>query len=907
MRRGIFLAGIITVFFISSVAAPWKIIDLDQPYSHDSISELQDSVQLVRVNDTSTTPPNPVTEAEVDSSDYTFNFIYNKSTYSMGYLGKGYWYADFQANSTRGGIEYQLSSPSDEINETEMLTPGNLTVDIVTDFSTRYRAGETLTAEAEVTDEWNDTEESNADVHLYFTNGTWTSSFTQLGYSSGSYTSTVTIPPKSGTEYAVHVNATRSGAPYLNPSGSESKVVETFSIEGRLTRLNTSSLGCNNQSFFTACERGTKTSSAFNVTVSAASSVELDVLGDAKSGGWNHLGTVNFTNNSGIWTGSGLFPDLNTSVYENHLILRYNASRQGAHYYHYRNLTSRAYTIRDKSDPTAFQSDSYRVKLLFGKYFTLTPLNTTRIKKANITVKEPDGDHFTSFGLDDMNYRESTGLFRNDIDIPDDAENGTYSLDVEAENLYGEQQTLGSAFTVKAIQASFNTSGDIDEEYNKTGIHEYNLTITNKATGSVNISWTPSGDIENFTTMADGNNIVLSGKETDDIEVEFNISYVEDYEGEIELSDIGGKYNRTVEVDLKAPSCERRNNSLCFRDQEEEWLNVTADERGSITRTLTLLYLGERNTTERVDSNLTSNITDYLSLDPSSFKINISEEVVALNYSVTEPGNFTGMIKFTGDDTGDILALRTLLEADVEPEEASLKTLDTVDLGTFVQGENISRQIELNNTGDVSIENFTTSSTDFQTSILAVPVAAGETETVTVTFTNLATSSGTFSINGESSLGDVNSTISVTGNMTAGYTDKVESLRQRISDLRSQASTNTMITRLDDLEQSVDRVESLYEQGSTQQADQRYQQISTDLDSLEQQIGSPTTPPDGGEGTGDQNQTEEEPDTEPNQGGGGGIILPLILGLVVLVIIGFVAYTSIIPEEGDPLFDVLGR
>ncbi len=902
MRRRIFLAGMITVFFISTVAAPWKIIDLDRPYSHDRVSVFKDSVQLVRVNDTSTTPPNPVTESEVESSDYNFNFVYNGSTSSMGYFGQGYWYAMFDVNSTGGRIEYQLSSPSEEINETEKLKPGNLTVDIVTDFSKRYRAGENITVEVNVTDKWNGTDEEDADVTLYGTNGTWVSSIGKLSYGGGIYSKSVLLPGKSGAEYAIHVNATRSGAPYLNASGSESKILKTFSLEGQVVDLNTTTLGCNNQSFFTECERDTDIKTAFNMTVSSASSAEVDVIRDLKTGGWNFVETVSLSNNSGLWTGSFTFPDINTSEYEDKLVLRYNASREGVEYHTYRNMTSRAYTIKDKSDPTAYHGDSYRIKLLFGKYFTLTPLNTTRIKSANVTVKEPDTDYFTSFSLDDMNYRESTGLFRNDIDIPVDAENGTYSLEVDAENLYSEEQSLSSAFTVKPITASFNTSGDIDEEYNKTGLHEYNLTITNKASGSINVSWTPKGDIENFTTLADGDNIIISGKETKDVEVEFNVTYVEDHEGEIELSDTAGKYNKTIDVDLDAPSCERRNGTLCFRDQEEEWLNVTATERGSITRTLTMLYFGEKGTTETVDSNVTSDIADHLSLDPSSFDINISEELVALNYSATEPGNFTGMIKFTGEDTGDVLTLRTLLESDVELQEASLNTPASVDLGTFVTGDNVSRQIELNNTGDVVIENFTASSADFQTSILAAEVPSGRTRTVTVTFKNLNTSSGTLVITGQSSLGEVTSTISVTGNMTSDYTDKVESLRQRISNLRSQATTNTMITRLDDLDQAVDSMESLYEQGNIQQADQRYQEISSDLDNLEQQIGSPSTPDNG---TGDQNQTGEEPETNQNQGG--GILLPLIIGLVVLIIIGFVAYTSIIPEEGEPLFDVLGR
>ncbi|PSH01137.1 MAG: hypothetical protein BRC26_04290, partial [Nanohaloarchaea archaeon QH_8_44_6] len=50
-----------------------------------------------------------------------------------------------------------------------------------------------------------------------------------------------------------------------------------------------------------------------------------------------------------------------------------------------------------------------------------------------------------------------------------------------------------------------------------------------------------------------------------------------------------------------------------------------------------------------------------------------------------------------------------------------------------------------------------------------------------------------------------------------------------------------------------------------------------------------------------------------NQGSSGttsneSSMLPIIAGVIfVLLIIGFIAYTSIIPEEGDPLYRVLGR
>ncbi|EGQ43192.1 MAG: hypothetical protein J07AB43_11820 [Candidatus Nanosalina sp. J07AB43] len=47
--------------------------------------------------------------------------------------------------------------------------------------------------------------------------------------------------------------------------------------------------------------------------------------------------------------------------------------------------------------------------------------------------------------------------------------------------------------------------------------------------------------------------------------------------------------------------------------------------------------------------------------------------------------------------------------------------------------------------------------------------------------------------------------------------------------------------------------------------------------------------------------------TDSSSSGGGGGILILIILLIIVLGIGFVVYTSYIPEEGDPLYDVLGE
>ncbi|MFB6191219.1 MAG: hypothetical protein ABEJ64_02230 [Candidatus Nanohaloarchaea archaeon] len=891
MERRLATVLVSALFLSAFTAGAWSINDQEEPVSQDILSLDTDTKQIVELVDDN---GNPVNEQELQNAGYDFNFIYNTTNASgsmeadMQHLAEGYYYADFQANFTDGMIEYELGGTS--VNLTENLPLGNHTVQIQNDFSQKYRAGEQVVIEASVQDEWNDTTEDDADVNVWFTNGTWTSSPVQLGYNSqkGLYTNTVTLPGNPDSRYVVHVDSIRSSAPYSDPQGSHSVILQTYpSVHGEVTSLNASS-GCDNETFFTGCERGASIETGYNVTASSANRVELDLLlVNRSNGAWVEHDSLSMSEESGLWEASLEFPDIDTSWYRKKLVLRYNATNGKRSDVDTRNISYRTYRIQDRSSPAAYQGSDYEVELFFAKYFSLESLNRTRFDNASVTIRGPGDGELTSFNMNDMSFRRSTGLFKNTIQIPSDATPGTYETAVTAFNRYGERKTLSSGFNVRDIQATFNTSGDMEPDINKTGIHTRNFTVTNKVGTSKTLTAEVSGEIENFTEVNNGDNITLEADETRNVTVEFNVSYVEDYSGEIVLDDTSAMYNETIDVEIEAPMCRKRSGVLCLTGLSGEWMNVSRDSRGSTVRTVDVNYLGEKGTDESVDIDVAGNVSSYLAAEPASFTVN-ETQAVAFNYTAIAPGSYTGTVNVSGEE-GHV-SFHTSLDSDVEATNASISAPSSIDLGYFPSGETVSKVIEVRNTGRIEITSLEASSSTLDVSAEQVSIPAGQSRSVELTFGTVTADSGTVTLQGTTVTDNPATEISVVANPVPDYAAQADTLSSRITSLSQRATSDSVQTQLQSLETQVSQVKTAYQRGNYQEAQSQYQSIASQLDSVEQQIQQ------GGQddGTGEQQEN------------GGFPVLTVAVVLFVLLLVGFVAYTSIIPEEGDPLYNLLG-
>ncbi len=883
------------VLFLSSMAvAQWSIEIQDEPISLDKLSNETETKQIVEITDSN---DQPIDNQEMQESTLDPAFTYNHTNDGdadeiegeMEHLVEGYWYADFEPVYDPGMIMYRLDDSS--INETEEIDIGNLTVDLQTDLSGKHTAGSDKDFRVEVMNEWFNSivDEEDGNVDVYFTNGTWTSSSHRLGYSQDDevHHLSINLPEKSNTTYVAHIEAEGTNGGYDNPFGSTSVIVETYpSVEGEIAVLEAGS-GCEDpesgEQFFTECERDTEIDTEFEITASEAEKVELDViLEELETGEWVEEESIELSEEEeNIWEGSFTFPDVNVSEYKDRVTLRYNATNDDRQDIATWNVTSRSYDLDDRGSAKAYQGDDYEVRLLFSKYVSGESLNSTRFKNASIEINDSDGSQFDSFNLDDMEYNENLGLFTNPVNIPSDAEPGSYSLDVVAYNNHLERKTLGSTFKVEDIEATFNITEDIDFEANKSAVYNRNVTLESRSSSDRTIETEVSEDISDIVEVNEGEVIELPGDGDLEVPVEFNVTSVDIYTGEITLMDADVDYEDTIDVVIDAPSCDVRNGTLCLTG-EETWVNVTREERGHITRYADLIYLGENDTTTSISTEVTGDVSSYLELVPSSFDLDHVNDTqqVTMNYSFTAPGNFTGEIMF--ENGGDELRLNTDMESEVESTETGLDTTGSIDLGYLPSGSSETREIDVENTGEVEITELEVSSIEYSVSTDSVSVTAGETESVELSFTDIDSESGTVTVTAVTDFGDVEEDISVSADPVPDYSQQADTLSTRITDLERSTDDEELLSDLESLQIEVSDVTSEYNQENYEEAEQIYNRISGDVDRIESQI---TRGPGDGE-------------TE-----GGIPFLPIIAAVFVLILAGFVAYTSIIPEEGDPLYN----
>lgn len=900
-KKRLLAVTVSALFFISmaSASSNWNLNTFGEPYNLLDVSNDSKTVKPVNLTDND---GNYVDESTLENDDAGLFYNYNASRekeVEMQHLAKGFYYAEFRPNHTEGEfIEYELEDDSSggfETNQTEQMNIGNITVEIETDFSGQVDPDRNFDLKVNTTDEANDTFEDNADTDLYITNITWTSNIVDLANEEqDTYWKNFgnSFDLAHDSSYIVTANASYSSASYINPDGSNSMVFQTSpALEGEIEYLNASSGGCNNNSFFDECERGAEIDTGFNVTGSSASQVNLSLMAEDDSGNWHVLEFQELTEEEGIYNGTVTFPDVNTSKYSDTVRFEYNATgSEGQEFIEARNVTSKSFKVQDRSSTQVDQGETHDVELLLANYFSLDSLDMSRFDNGSITLEEPDGETFEEFNLSDMTYSSESGLFEYPVSIPGDAETGSYDLHAEIYNIYGEKKALDSAFNVKDVDATFNVTDNFERDVNKTGTHEYNVTVNSESSSSIELMAEIDGEIENMTQVNDGENITLpaSGKE---VELQFNVSSVDDYEGEITLVDTSSNYNQTIDVELEAPECDLRDGSLCIRDTDDGWENVTATETGDVERAVEVMYLGEKNSSIDVDAVTTGEISSYLSVNPVVFSLNQTHDTrqIDLTFSPGARGNFSGEVVFSN---GDEVSLKTWLEANIDSQDQSISVTTSLDLGYLESGGSVTETVEIENTGSSEVESLSVSSIDYDATVESISIPAGESRSVDLTLSNIEAESGSVTLTAETSAGSIERTISITANPVPDYSERVSELEDRIANLESRAESEETVSRLEELSLQLSDIESAYNSGDYQAAEQNFNQVQSQLDSIESEIGSSSTGPQTGNTGGS---------------GGGAPVIPIAVGLFVLLLIGFVAYTSVELEEGDPLYGLLGE
>ena len=216
-------------------------------------------------------------------------------------------------------------------------------------------------------------------------------------------------------------------------------------------------------------------------------------------------------------------------------------------------------------------------------------------------------------------------------------------------------------------------------------------------------------------------------------------------------------------------------------------------------------------------------------------------------------------------------------------------------MGEIQEGESVNEDIEVENTGDIEITSVSVSSEDYDVATESVSLEPDSSEEITIEFSEVESESGQVTLTAETESEAIEKTIDVSASVIPDYITRADDLEQRAIDLDSQISSDSDYQEdLNEAQSRISDIRTAYNRGNYDEAESLYSQVQSSLDDIEVGIRSSSS-------TGGDDNT-----SQTGNNSGGLPILPIAAAILVLLIIGFVAYTSIEFERGDPLYNVLG-
>ena len=932
---------ILTLFLTFSASAlDWSPEVLEEPYNQIQVSEDLPTLQVINLTDSE---GNYINQTELEEDEAVLDYYYNAShgeqeSMESLFSDKGYYFAQFDVNSTKGGeVLFELfreneGSEEDEVeNDTQIMELGDFNVELVNnsevdeeifDPSLPYVAGESDTAWVNVTDRDGNKVE-DVDVELYFTNITDTyeaESIDGTGPTSGFediYHDGFTLPSQPDSSYIMHLTASKDDeeTSYDNPYGSTSLMTETYPrIQGDSEVTNKT--GCEDLEEGVECERYGNVNTTFNVTESLAENVNLTLLAETREDGEHEelkqISMNDTTNGSEEEYDEGLnfekqmeIPNVNTSKYHNELTLRFNATDILGYYTEETVVDYQDNFVNYLGASTA-SAGAYEVR-----FEVLTGVEEDPVPPSNlngtVNVTNPSDETVDYFNLSDMDYGSS--LYSKDVSLPFGSEDGEYEVDIDLEDEYSQEYSLTHVFDFESEDQAFSVNNSLRTDINKTGNHTYSLLFDNSGI-DLDIVAEKHGDIENFTELDySGENISIDSQENNrSLDLTFDIDYVDNYEGEIYFEDIKTGYNETMDIDIEAPICTDRNEYLCISSGN---LNTTLEDLDdNETNAIDVKYLGHKDGEgTELDAGLSGEVDNYATVDPVNVEMNSTHdfEVLTLNYTApSSPGNFTGSLDL--DMNGTALNIPLNLESEVEPQDIGFEVLDDIELGELIEGDNADSEVEVENTGDIPIDSLTVTSDDYNVEGDSLSLEPGATGDLSIGFTNIETDSGTVSIEASGEDDTTTQSVDVDADLYQNYADLADDLEQRAFDLDSRTSDADLQDEIMDIQMEIPDVQTAFNEEDYNEAETLYNSLEESLDDIENQVDQEESQ-EAGDGNGGTTGGSTDPGSGEQQGEeqSMGAIIPILIGLFVFLLVGFVAYTSIIPEKGDPLYSVLGK
>jgi len=912
---------ILATFMIvgSAAAAQWEFNVPGEPYNVEMLSNNTNSIFLtdLETNEGEHLHPDNLGNGVLSNETDVQYLIYEIETKdgivneTLDYhSGLEMWYAEFKPSYTgmdnvtfRARGETATGAKPDsqgEVNETFPVQVGDIDVDLLTEIRDPIRSEREKKIDVRTTNTTSDEIVDNPRPDLYFTNGTFQEAVFELenfnddpteGYN---FNAEVQTPSQSNSSYVMRTVADE----YEDYFGSYSEFVNTGpDIKGEFVEINGGD-NCDSSSFAESCEPETDLDIDFGITAANAEWVNASLYGYNESG--EHLFDEvemnevsvgqEFVEEEGespkynqMFDGNLTIPDINTSKYEDSLRVDIYAAESDRSYEDTEEIELETYRMEDRSNPTAFKDRAHEIRLRLGKYYSLSPYGLDRFEDIDIELYR--GDFNESFTMSDLSFNDNDGVISTEVIIPSEEESGTYNIDVETVDKFGEHQEHSSSLTVSEVEASFQAEREKHLRYNKTDVYLETIELQNlvdqeKAIEPVVES--EKEDIEEYVIIEDEDLILEPGEIH---ELEFGINYSEpiDFDADIVFQDTDIAYNDTTRLNVEGPNCPIWDGRLCTSTEEIETTVNSSEE----TYDFNLRNLHSEDIA--VNFEFEGNVSDVVSAED----MNISDyETGELVTDLSSPDYYTG--EMIANTTNSHLEIPISINSEVEEVDLDDDILrfdpDSLDFGTVPEGETHTETVTVENTGSSAVENISATSDTFDIDVESFTLEPEETEDVELAIGEPETGNIDFiaMVAGE----EITETLNVQGQTIEDYSQRTDEIQERIDDIRPDVEDPDHDSELTEISGQIDQIISYWEQGDYESSQAEFESAQSSLDTVESQI---TAPPDDGD-------TSTEPDE------GGLPILPVIGVLLLLVIIGaFVFYESYIPEEGDPLYGVLGE
>ncbi|QGA80349.1 putative major cell surface glycoprotein [Candidatus Nanohalobium constans] len=898
---------------LGSAASNWSIYD-NTGLNTGVVSADSPTVQVVNITadttDTTLTPDDdtayPVQlTPDYLSENYNITAAYNATNGTdsdLTHLKNGMWYTKFTPNNTAGNkllfsangttTKQGVKNSNEEANITKTLNIGDYTVELQDKYDKPVKAGMEFELEAVVTDQSDNVkDDSEASVEAYFTNPDETTTTTKIdNYEAGEfYNSRVNYPDNPNSTYLMHVKAINDTTG--DTEGTTSRIIDIApQVKGEITGFDAEG-GCGTQEEVSSCEQGATIDIEYSITSAEAENVNLSIFAFNNSGR-TRLDTMNLTEDSStLFSGSVQVPDINTSKYDKEIEFKFNATNRNRESVDRRNITLNTFTIDDRSSATTYLGKEYELNIFLGKPFSLDDYSMDRFNNIEVDIDDSNGTNYERFTMNNLSYSETEGVVTASTVIDEDNPTGSYSLEITAENNYGEEKTEVSGFSVKDADATFETEENIEVEVNRLEPATFNIEAENLLQQENELEAEVT-ELEDQITIND-NPITLQPEEDTDIEIEINLTELNDKEGEIKFTDASTNYNQTTEIEIDTPDCNRQAGNLCLESRDD--IDVTAGTTSEFTETIDLRYIGEQDGSVTYNTTIEGEISPYLSIENESEDTELSgSKEVTVTFQPEATGTYTGDIVFDTESGEELTVPTTLNYQPNEDENSNEQNKDisisadptSLDLGYLQEGSSTTKTVTITNNGEDTSESLSITSDDYTvTSSFQSQLAAGNTQEITLNFEDVEEENGRINLD----IGETTS-ITVTANIV---TNRASSLRDRKSRLQSQVeSGSTQQQDLTEISAQISNYETALTAENYEEAQETYQEIDSTLQRISSE--TTTTPPD-------------NPGEENNENSGGLPILPIAGAVIALLLIGFIFYESYIPEEGDPLYSVLGE